>query len=51
MPIDSALLASLEGPNQFESLKQAVEANPEDFNSWGELLTKLEDQVRCFSFV
>ena len=51
MPIDSALLASLEGPNQFESLKQAVETNPEDFNSWGELLTKLEDQVRYFLFI
>ena len=50
MPIDSALLASFEGPNQFESLKQAVETNPEDFNSWGELLTKLEDQVRYFPF-
>ena len=49
MPIDSALLASLEGPNEFETLKQAVEKNPDDFNSWSDLLSKLDDQVSSFS--
>ena len=48
MPIDSALLASLEGPNEFETLKQAVEKNPDDFNSWSDLLSKLDDQVSSF---
>ena len=48
MPIDSALLASLEGPNEFETLKQAVEKNPDDFNSWSDWLTKLDDQVSSF---
>ena len=48
MPIDSALLASLEGPNEFETLKQAVEKNPDDFNSWSDLLSKLDDQVGSF---
>ena len=44
MPIDSALLASLEGPNEFETLKSAVEKDPDDFSSWSDLLGKLDDQ-------
>ena len=46
MPIDTALLASLEGPNEFETLKKTVEKNPDDFSSWSDLLGKLDDQVR-----
>lgn len=46
MPIDTALLASLEGPNEFETLKKTVEKNPDDFSSWSNLLGKLDDQVR-----
>ena len=45
MPIDSTLLASLEGPNEFETLKSAVEKDPDDFSSWSDLLGKLDDQV------
>lgn len=44
MPIDTALLASLEGPNEFETLKKTVEKNPDDFSSWSDLLGKLDDQ-------
>ena len=45
MPLDTALLASIEGPDQFQVLSQAVEKNPEDFDSWTGLLAKLDDQV------
>lgn len=45
MAVDTALLATLEGPNQFEILSKAIESNPEDFNSWTQLLTKLDEQV------
>ena len=45
MNVDNALLATLEGPNQFASLSQAVESNPEDFDSWEKLLGKLDDHV------
>lgn len=45
MAVDTALLATLEGPNQFETLSQAVKNNPEDFNSWTALLAKLDEQV------
>lgn len=45
MPLDTALLASIEGPDQFQILSQAVEKNPEDFDSWTGLLAKLDDQV------
>ena len=45
MPIDSALLASLEGPSPLETYSKAVEKNPEDFDSWTKLLALMDDQV------
>lgn len=48
MPIDPNLLASLEGQSPIETLSKAVEKNPDDFDSWTKLLSKLDDQVRFF---
>lgn len=48
MPIDPTLLASLEGPSPLETLSKAVEKNPDDFDSWTKLLSKLDDQVLFF---
>ena len=45
MSIDASLLASLEGPDPIVTLSQAVEKNPEDFDSWTKLLGKMDDQV------
>lgn len=50
MAVDTALLATLEGPDQFQTLSQAVENNPEDFNSWTQLLSKLDEQVYTVDF-